>query len=276
MDAVINLRHEPALRDIFEHAEVHDNTVLIDRRTRWGNMFRIGPDGTRSRSSRSTAPISGSASAPARSRSKNSPNWTACGSPAGAILSLATDTCSPGPRPGPRPRWPKGGEGDGQRDLQADHPARVPHLRRRRRPCRRRLPPRRHPRTRPRLLRRAPVEDPRGPRRVHERAIASARLPNPSSIPTLCSEPAAAVRCNPHVLSAPTPEGVLLSVPAGNTSAATPGLLGPASAYTFVPASPDSSLRFAPSAQATGPLSSPKARSPVSLPSENDRWAIWL
>ena len=33
----------PALRDIFEHTDVHDNTVLIDRRTRWGNMFRIGP-----------------------------------------------------------------------------------------------------------------------------------------------------------------------------------------------------------------------------------------
>ncbi len=47
MDAVINLRHEPALRDIFAHTEVHNNTVLIDRRTRWGNMFRIGPDGTR-------------------------------------------------------------------------------------------------------------------------------------------------------------------------------------------------------------------------------------
>ena len=47
MDAVINLRHEPQLRDVFEHAPVHDNTVLIDRRTRWGNTFRIGPDGTR-------------------------------------------------------------------------------------------------------------------------------------------------------------------------------------------------------------------------------------
>ena len=47
MDAVINLRHEPRLRDMFERAVVHDNTVLIDRRTRWGNMFRIGPDGTR-------------------------------------------------------------------------------------------------------------------------------------------------------------------------------------------------------------------------------------
>ncbi len=47
MDTVINLRHEPALRDIFEHAEVHDNTVLVDRRTKWSNRFRIGRDGTR-------------------------------------------------------------------------------------------------------------------------------------------------------------------------------------------------------------------------------------
>ena len=43
MDAVINLRHEPALREKFEHAPVVNNTVLIDRRTRWGNPHRIGP-----------------------------------------------------------------------------------------------------------------------------------------------------------------------------------------------------------------------------------------
>ena len=49
MDTVINLRREPRLRDIFEHAPVHDNTVLIDRRTRWGNPYRIGPDGSRAR-----------------------------------------------------------------------------------------------------------------------------------------------------------------------------------------------------------------------------------
>ena len=47
MNAVVNLRREHALRDRREHASVHDNTVLIDRRTRWGNMFRIGRDGTR-------------------------------------------------------------------------------------------------------------------------------------------------------------------------------------------------------------------------------------
>ena len=42
MDAVINLRTEPRLREEFEYAQVLDNTVLIDRRTKWGNPFRIG------------------------------------------------------------------------------------------------------------------------------------------------------------------------------------------------------------------------------------------
>ena len=41
MSAVINLRHEPKLREEFEYAQVVGNTVLIDRRTRWGNPFRI-------------------------------------------------------------------------------------------------------------------------------------------------------------------------------------------------------------------------------------------
>ena len=43
MDAVVNLRTEPRLREEFEYAQVVDNTVLIDRRTRWGNKYRIGP-----------------------------------------------------------------------------------------------------------------------------------------------------------------------------------------------------------------------------------------
>ena len=43
MVPVINLRHEPKLREEFEHAHVVNNTVLVDRRTRWGNPFRIGP-----------------------------------------------------------------------------------------------------------------------------------------------------------------------------------------------------------------------------------------
>ena len=47
MDAVINLKREPRLRDEFEYAQVLDSTVPIDRRTKWGNPFRIGRDGTR-------------------------------------------------------------------------------------------------------------------------------------------------------------------------------------------------------------------------------------
>ena len=47
MDAVINLNREPRLREAFEHAHVVNNTVLIDRRTKWGNPWRVGQDGTR-------------------------------------------------------------------------------------------------------------------------------------------------------------------------------------------------------------------------------------
>ena len=41
MSAVINLRHEPKLREAFQYAHVVNNTVLVDRRTRWGNPFRV-------------------------------------------------------------------------------------------------------------------------------------------------------------------------------------------------------------------------------------------
>ena len=47
MRAILNLRNEPRLRDEFQYAHVVNSTVLIDRRTRWGNPFRIGEDGTR-------------------------------------------------------------------------------------------------------------------------------------------------------------------------------------------------------------------------------------
>ena len=39
MSAVINLRHEPKLREQFEYKQVVNNTVLIDRRTKWGNPY---------------------------------------------------------------------------------------------------------------------------------------------------------------------------------------------------------------------------------------------
>ena len=41
MRAILNLRNEPRLREEFEHAQVVNSTVLIDRRTKWGNPFRI-------------------------------------------------------------------------------------------------------------------------------------------------------------------------------------------------------------------------------------------
>ena len=47
MDAVINLNREPRLREAFDHAHVVNNTVLVDRRTKWGNRWRVGRDGSR-------------------------------------------------------------------------------------------------------------------------------------------------------------------------------------------------------------------------------------
>ena len=47
MDAVINLKREPGLREAFEYAHVVNNTVLVDRRTKWGNPWRVGRDGSR-------------------------------------------------------------------------------------------------------------------------------------------------------------------------------------------------------------------------------------
>ena len=43
MSAVVNLRREPKLREAFEYAHVVNNTVLVDRRTKWGNPFRLSP-----------------------------------------------------------------------------------------------------------------------------------------------------------------------------------------------------------------------------------------
>ena len=47
MRAIVNLRREPKLREAFEQAQAVGNTVLIDRRTKWGNPFRLGADGDR-------------------------------------------------------------------------------------------------------------------------------------------------------------------------------------------------------------------------------------
>ena len=47
MARIVNLKHEPALRAALDASAEHAGTVRIDRRTRWGNPHRIGPDGTR-------------------------------------------------------------------------------------------------------------------------------------------------------------------------------------------------------------------------------------
>ena len=46
MSAVVNLKHEPKLR-AFEYAHVHHNTVLIDRRSKWGKQIPDRPRGPR-------------------------------------------------------------------------------------------------------------------------------------------------------------------------------------------------------------------------------------
>ena len=43
MSATVNLNREPKLREAFEYAQVVNNTVLIDRRTKWGNRFEDDP-----------------------------------------------------------------------------------------------------------------------------------------------------------------------------------------------------------------------------------------
>ena len=47
MAHIVNLRHEPALRAALDGKAEHGGTVRIDRRSQWGNRFRIGPDGPR-------------------------------------------------------------------------------------------------------------------------------------------------------------------------------------------------------------------------------------
>ena len=43
MSAVVNLNREPKLREAFAYAHVVNNTVLVDRRTKWGNSFEDDP-----------------------------------------------------------------------------------------------------------------------------------------------------------------------------------------------------------------------------------------
>ena len=41
------MRTRPDLKRLVRNRARHGNVVRIDRATRWGNPFRIGPDGTR-------------------------------------------------------------------------------------------------------------------------------------------------------------------------------------------------------------------------------------
>ena len=47
MSNVINMRDRPDLVRLLNGREAHAGVVRIDRRTRWGNKFRIGEHGTR-------------------------------------------------------------------------------------------------------------------------------------------------------------------------------------------------------------------------------------
>ena len=47
MTAVVNLKHDPRSGAALDRRPEHDGAVRIDRRTPWGNPFRIGEHGTR-------------------------------------------------------------------------------------------------------------------------------------------------------------------------------------------------------------------------------------
>ena len=107
MDAVINLKHEPKLREAFEYAHVHNNTVLIDRRTKWGNPFQDRPRRHARRSHRAL---------PRRSLAPHPRGRDRAGGTRGlgfllARLPLSSEAVSrhrPGPRGGLGRRHPRG------------------------------------------------------------------------------------------------------------------------------------------------------------------------
>ena len=47
MDAIVNLRDEPKLREAFEDTQAHDSAVSAQRRTKCGNLFCAVRHGTR-------------------------------------------------------------------------------------------------------------------------------------------------------------------------------------------------------------------------------------
>ena len=68
MANIVNMRHRPDLRRLLDRCPEHGDLVRIDRRTQWGNSFRITPRREpRPGPSRSTATTCGGASVPAGS-----------------------------------------------------------------------------------------------------------------------------------------------------------------------------------------------------------------
>ena len=85
MRAIVNLKNEPDLRDEFQYAHVVNNTVLIDRRTRWGKPVQDRRGRFEGRSDQpAIARISGATSRRATLRWKSWRRWTGAGWPAGA------------------------------------------------------------------------------------------------------------------------------------------------------------------------------------------------
>ena len=85
MDAVINLRNEPRLREKFEYAPCTTAPSSSIAGPSGATSSGSGPTERARKWSRATAPISGNASAPARSTLQDLAKWTACALPAGAI-----------------------------------------------------------------------------------------------------------------------------------------------------------------------------------------------
>ena len=52
MASVVNMRHRPDLHALLDGADEHGDTVRIDRKSRWGNPFRLGRHGRQGRGHR--------------------------------------------------------------------------------------------------------------------------------------------------------------------------------------------------------------------------------
>ena len=106
MAHIVNLRHAPALRAALDGKAEHGGTVRIDRRSQWGNRFRIGPDGPRDEViARYRADLWRRIRAAEVARRTRRPSRQAAGLP-------AMGRSSPAPRHGRPPSWRNGGESE--------------------------------------------------------------------------------------------------------------------------------------------------------------------